>query len=1132
MRQLLFFFILIFSFSIHAQEKLKNRILKKIIIKNDTVYIDSVSISPFNFRLTNTNKMVIDTTRYKVNYAKSILIIKDSLLIDKELNLEYRQLPEFLTKTYRAFDESLIVNNSKNLTRLYHTQNNNKINYFKPFDGLNTNGSISRGITVGNNQDGVLNSNFDLQISGNLGKNVKIRANITDNNVPLQDNGYTQRLNEFDKVFIELYSKKWRVTAGDIDFINEKDYFLKFNKKVSGLSIETTLKHKKATTDLFASAALVKGKFTEIDFQGQEANQGPYKLTNTNESFLLIISGSETVYVDGIPLKRGESNDYIIDYNTAEIVFNTTFPITSNMRIHVEFQVSDQNFTRFVTFNTANYNSDKLKLRLNVYGESDSKNQTLQQDLNDDQLQVLANAGDDIEQMITQSAIQESFIENKIQYKKEIQNGTEVFVFSNNENDELYAVKFSFVGQNQGNYIIQNTVATGRIFEYIPPLNGIMQGDYEPVFQLVAANKLQIVNFQTDYHPNDKIELHTEIAYSINDKNLFSNIDDEDNSGYAGKLNYKHILIDKPWQLSGLVELKTIKQDFNTIERIQNIEFERDWNLVNPLGDQNNFSGGFLYKNDSIGSLVYQVNKLDFSKNFKGIKHQFKTNLNYKKITIFSESSMLDSKSNIEKTSFVRSQNAIKYQLKKYWLGGKLLLEKNIRKDELAQELTNLSHKHLVYEAFVGTGDSTKVYVELGYKYRTNDSLRISNLVNVSKADTYYLKSRLLKTKTSNFDLYANYRIVNNINFEDDESLNTRLNYGQQLFKGIVNLNTIFETSNGALPQQDFNYIEVEPGQGYYRWIDYNENGIQELEEFEVAQFEDQAIYLRVLLPSTRFIKTNKNKFSQALNINFSNWSNKSGFKKRLAHFINQTTVLIDSKQNQNNELITINPFNINDDNVLALNFNFKNSLFFNRGKQKYSTTYSVYSIRNKTVFVTGDQENNILTNQLQFQHKLNKFLLFDLKGIKTDNVSNFENFVSRNFDITSNNLETKITYLQNKSTKLESFYIYKEKNNKIGNLESLTSNNIGINFQYSKNKKLSLNTTFSVILNEFNGNQNSPVAFQMLEGLQDGKNFTWNLLLQKKLTSYLDLNFNYNGRKSESSKVIHVGSVQLRANF
>ena len=53
-----------------------------------------------------------------------------------------------------------------------------------------------------------------------------------------------------------------------------------------------------------------------------------------------------------------------------------------------------------------------------------------------------------------------------------------------------------------------------------------------------------------------------------------------------------------------------------------------------------------------------------------------------------------------------------------------------------------------------------------------------------------------------------------------------------------------------------------------------------------------------------------------------------------------------------------------------------------------------------------------------------------------------------------------------------------------------------------------------------------------MLEGLQAGQNLTWKLIIQKNLTKYLDLNLNYQGRKSETNSAVHTGNIQLRAYF
>ena len=80
--------------------------------------------------------------------------------------------------------------------------------------------------------------------------------------------------------------------------------------------------------------------------------------------------------------------------------------------------------------------------------------------------------------------------------------------------------------------------------------------------------------------------------------------------------------------------------------------------------------------------------------------------------------------------------------------------------------------------------------------------------------------------------------------------------------------------------------------------------------------------------------------------------------------------------------------------------------------------------------------------------------------------------------------------------------------------------------------QKISINGSFNYIENEFEGSPFSPVAYTMLEGLQPGTNFTWNMLFQKRITKFLDLNLAYFGRKSESSNAIHTGTVQLRAYF
>ena len=1142
MKRLLFFLCLFISFWVEAQEKTSNYKKKRLAVK-DTIIIDSVSINPSRFIVKTKGGEIIDTSRYTIDFETSILKFNQGIQTDT-IEVEYLRYPNFLTKVYKQLDEKVIVDRSSSGSEaLYKLQRNTRRNSFTPFDGLTTSGSISRGVTIGNNQNSVLNSELDLQISGRLSDKVSLRASIQDANIPLQESGYSQRLDEFDQVFIELFSDNWNIRAGDIDLVNTSSYFANFSKRVQGLLVKANISDK---TSVFASGALVRGQFTTTQFTAQEGNQGPYKLRGpNNELFVLIVSGSETVYVNGVPLERGENRDYIIDYNAGEIIFNSTYPITSEMRITVDYQFSDRNYSRFTVFGGSSYTSEKLRFNVSVYSESDAKNQPLQQNLSAEQTQILADAGDDRSLMVAPSATQESFSENRILYRQDIINGEQVFVFSQNPEDELFSVRFTLVGANQGNYVLSNDNAVSNIFEYVAPIGGVPQGNYEPITQLVAPERLQIAVLNGQYKPSDKTDVYFELAGSKNDLNLFSNLDDNDNDGFAGKLTVKQKLIktDSLWNLSALVDADFIQKNFRTIQRLYRAEFNRDWNLEDNRDDQGNFNfgnqilltSGLQLSHSKKGTANYNFEYLDYADNFNGSRHNLTTNLRLGDFNIFSNSSYLNNESTINRSTFLRSFNRVVYGKGNKWAGAKIALEDNEQRVIATDSLTPLSQKFSAYEAFVGIGDSTKVFTEVGYIRRLNDSLRNNLVERVNASNTYYLKSRLVQNKNTNLQLFVNYRDLRaeDNTSEDEQSLNSRLNYNQKLFNNLILWNTSFETNSGTLPQQDFTYVEVEAGQGAYTWIDYNENGIQELNEFEIAQFADQGNYIRVLLPNQVFIRTHQNRLSQTLTINPVQWSkSENKTKKFFSHFYNQTSYLIDRKVRRDGNNFNLNPFKEDEENQLALNNSVRNVLFYNRGKQRYTTSYTFLTNTSRNLLSIGFQENKLTNHQLNFNHKFaTNWLANALASFGTDE-SLSENFANRNFNIEEERFQPKLSYLFSENAQFDVFYQYTSKQNTIGILESLKQNNYGFSFTYNKAEKIALTGEFNFFQNEYEGNPNTPVGFQLLEGLQPGQNFTWSLLAQKKLTKFLDLNLNYFGRKTESSKIIHTGTIQLKAYF
>ena len=251
-----------------------------------------------------------------------------------------------------------------------------------------------------------------------------------------------------------------------------------------------------------------------------------------------------------------------------------------------------------------------------------------------------------------------------------------------------------------------------------------------------------------------------------------------------------------------------------------------------------------------------------------------------------------------------------------------------------------------------------------------------------------------------------------------------------------------------------------------------------------------------------------------------------------LSKFYNQTSYTLDRRTQRDNSAFNINPFDSGGERELGLALNFRNALFFNRGKQKYTTSYTFLSTSTSNLISLGLQENKLQSHQLSFTHKFWESWLLNFTSALGTNESISENFANRNFEIDSYEFQPRVSYLLNQQTRFDVFYEFLNKENLLGEQELLNQQKLGTSFAYNNTEKISINGEFNFIANDFTGSAFSPVAYQLLEGLQPGTNFTWRLLFQKRITKFLDANLTYFGRKSETSRAIHTGTVQLRAFF
>lgn len=1023
------------------------------------------------------------------------------------------------------------------------------------FGTLKAEGSFGRQIGFGNSQDAVLNSTLNLQLSGMLGDSIELQAAITDNNIPIQPDGNTQQLNEFDQVYLQFRKKGWQLNLGDIDLRQNQSYFLNFYKRLQGISFQTTNKISKTTeSKTLVSGSIAKGKFTRNIVEPLEGNQGPYRLRGANnEFFFIILANTERVFYDGQLLQRGEDQDYVINYNTAEITFTPKRMITKDSRIQVEFEYADRNYLNANLYLAQEFDlNKKVKVRIGAFNNNDAKNSQINQILDPRQKQFLADLGDSVQRAFYPSAIVDTLAAGKILYEKVYIGLDSFYRYSTDPQLAKYNLSFADVKQGNGNYVPDFNGANGKVYRYVPPVGNIKQGQYEPVQILVAPRLQQIVNLGVDYVIDKNTLVKAEVATSNNDVNTFSSKDNGDDRGWAARFqlsNEKMLRQSKQLQLITGLDYEYVQQKFRPLERLRTVEFTRDWGLnilaVPVPVDENIFRAKIGLKDKSAHSFSYQFTNYHRSDNYNGFQNMLQHNANWKGWQINNQFTLTSFNALNDKGTFLRPTIDISKQLKKLdnWrIGFNYALEQNNNRHKLSDTLNPLAFSFDIYSAYLKSDESKQNRYRITFFTRSDKYAVGKDFVRGDRSLNLNLQTELLKNQNRQLYINTTFRKLKVYNAtvskqKEDETILGRAEYVMNEWKGLLSGNVLYEVGAGQEQRRDFAYLEVPAGTGQYAWIDYNSDGVQQLNEFEIAAFPDQAKFIRIFTPTNEFIKANYVTFNYSLNINprsLLTASDLKGFKKLLSKII-LITSLQTNKKSIAKGVFEFNPFKygITDTALVTLSTTILNTISFNRFSSKWGVDITNLRNNGKSLLTYGYETRRLNDWQSRWRWNISRSLQFTLNAKKGINALYTPQFANRNFELSVYNAEPNLIFISGTTFRIAGGYKFEQKKNlPVYGGEKSVSNSMNIESKYNILQSSSITGKFTLNSINYGFPANTTVSYIMLDGLLPGKNYLWSLGLSKRLANNLEISLQYDGRKAGTSRTVHLGRAAITALF
>ena len=398
---------------------------------------------------------------------------------------------------------------------------------------LRIDGSKTVSVQGGTNREATVDQGLNLTISGPLTEGIQVRAEISDDNLPITPEGNTEDLRDLDQVRIELFGRRGRALVGDFRVDRWLGAFVPYQRKLQGFDL--LARHERGNVEVFGGPP--RGSRVETEFFGREAMQGPYEIVDglrLDQS--VIVAGSERVSVDGITMVRGAVRDYTIDYIRGTVTFTALRPITANSRISVDYELSDSAYRR----NVFSARADSVRLGPIRIGamflrDGEDRSRPRNQALTAEEIDLLSEAGDDPAKAISGGVTATAPGEGD--YNEQFTTGGDRFFVAADIQGGNFDVNFHFVGAGAGDYTLEGAGPTG-ILNFV--FQGAGLGDYTVGRQLALPSVTDAAAFHARWGGGDGApHLAAELDITDHDGNRFSELDNHDNQGSAWRASLR-----------------------------------------------------------------------------------------------------------------------------------------------------------------------------------------------------------------------------------------------------------------------------------------------------------------------------------------------------------------------------------------------------------------------------------------------------------------------------------------------------------------------------------------------------------------------------------------------------------------